>query len=231
MTTKVLATGTFDDWYRSALSDGQKHRVLRTVQRLRLFGHNLGRPHADSIRGSSLKELRIPGRRDVLRAVFGFNRAGEAILLLGGDKKGVSEGSQVAWLDEMVRRAERLMLDPRAFAWSPPPPPPQTDDHEDDEPKKHKPPPRRQGPARFSMEDAARERAVRSAEERLLRGNRPAVPQHANPQLSHANYKALVSAGYSGKYLHGMAVPGGFLDPTHPDHQKRVDEMVARAKR
>lgn len=227
MTTKVLATGTFDDWYRSALSDGQKHRVLRTVQRLRLFGHNLGRPHADSIRGSALKELRIPGRRDVIRAVVGFNRAGEAILLIGGDKKGVAEGSQVAWLDAMVRRGEQMMADPRAFAWNPAPPPQQTDDHEDDEPKKHKPPPRKQGPARFSMEDAVRDRTMAKRGPQRAPGRHD---WHTAKQITQANIDKLLRAGYAYGWIRKNSEPGEPLDPARGDHQDMVDMYVGRGR-
>jgi hypothetical protein len=61
---------------------------------LRYLGPQLGRPHADTLKGSkhaNMKELRFKADNGVWRVAFAFDPDRAAILLVAGDKAGVSE--------------------------------------------------------------------------------------------------------------------------------------------
>ena len=68
---------------------------LRAVTRLlKVHGPHLGRPHADTLKGSkhaNMKELRFYAADGVWRVAFCFDPQRNAILLVAGDKSGVSE--------------------------------------------------------------------------------------------------------------------------------------------
>lgn len=58
------------------------------------FGPSLKRPHCDTLKGSrhaNMKELRFSAGDGVWRLAFAFDPARSAILLVAGDKSGVSE--------------------------------------------------------------------------------------------------------------------------------------------
>ena len=58
------------------------------------FGPTLKRPHCDTLKGSrhaNMKELRFSADDGVWRLAFAFDPARSAILLVAGDKSGVSE--------------------------------------------------------------------------------------------------------------------------------------------
>src|SRR5579875_1600522 len=66
-----------------------RERLTRSVSLLRTHGPTLGRPRADSIKGSrhpNMKELRVPGRP--VRALFAFGPDRRAVILVGGSKAG-----------------------------------------------------------------------------------------------------------------------------------------------
>ena len=70
------------------------------------FGPNLGRPYADTLKGSTLrnlKELRVQHRGRPLRILFAFTPDRTALLLVGGDKSG-----QRRWYERAIRRAEAV---------------------------------------------------------------------------------------------------------------------------
>lgn len=61
---------------------------------LREFGPALKRPHCDTLKGSrhaNMKELRFNADDGVWRVAFAFDPKRNAILLVAGDKSGVSE--------------------------------------------------------------------------------------------------------------------------------------------
>ena len=61
---------------------------------LEQFGPQLGRPRADTLNGSrhpNMKELRFDAAGGVWRVAFAFDLNRRAILLVAGDKSGVSE--------------------------------------------------------------------------------------------------------------------------------------------
>ncbi|OJU28351.1 MAG: addiction module toxin RelE [Alphaproteobacteria bacterium 64-6] len=58
------------------------------------YGPQLGRPHADTLKGSkhaNMKELRFEGSDGEWRAAFAFDPERKAIVLVAGDKSGVSQ--------------------------------------------------------------------------------------------------------------------------------------------
>lgn len=80
-----------DEWQRS-LDDSSLQQLIAAVRELRDSGPALGRPLADTVRGSrhrNMKELR-PGSsgRSEIRVLFAFDPQRQAILLVAGDKSG-----------------------------------------------------------------------------------------------------------------------------------------------
>jgi hypothetical protein len=61
---------------------------------LEQYGPSLARPHVDTLKASkhlNMKELRFEADDGVWRVAFAFDPDRNAIILLGGDKSGVSE--------------------------------------------------------------------------------------------------------------------------------------------
>jgi len=105
----IKYTKEFEDWF-SGQDEGAKILVHAKVMVLKEFGHNLGRPHADTIKGSrykNLKELRIKHRKYVLRILFIFDVNRNCWLLIGGSKKGKNEGD---FYGKLIKRAEGLIV-------------------------------------------------------------------------------------------------------------------------
>ncbi len=86
----------YDDFipdYRSMPKDAQDE-LLAHIGLLERFGPQLGRPRADTLNGSrhsNMKELRFDAADGVWRVAFAFDPNRKAILLVAGDKSGVSE--------------------------------------------------------------------------------------------------------------------------------------------
>ncbi len=76
------------------LPEDVKDAILELHLLLKRFGPQLGRPHVDSLKDSkhsNMKELRFDAAGGVWRVAFAFDTARKAILLVAGDKSGVSE--------------------------------------------------------------------------------------------------------------------------------------------
>lgn len=76
------------------LPHGVKKELFIKVKFLEEFGPELKRPHADTIEGSkhdNMKELRFKADNGVWRVAFAFDPDRKAILLVAGDKSGVSQ--------------------------------------------------------------------------------------------------------------------------------------------
>src|ERR1700691_617652 len=89
----VATTDEFDDWFAELDEDGQAELIAK-VELLKLLGPQLSRPHADTLNGSkhaNMKELRASTKSCVMRIAFAFDPDRAAILLVGGNKSGVSE--------------------------------------------------------------------------------------------------------------------------------------------
>jgi hypothetical protein len=75
-------------------SETVRLEIYSSIGLLRRIGPQLGRPHVDTLNGSkhsNMKELRFRADNGVWRIAFAFDLARRAILLVGGDKSGVSQ--------------------------------------------------------------------------------------------------------------------------------------------
>jgi hypothetical protein len=78
------------------------------VELLKLLGPALRRPHADTLKGSkhaNMKELRADTADRVMRVAFAFDPDRAAILLVAGDKSGIS---QKRFYKQLIAKAEEL---------------------------------------------------------------------------------------------------------------------------
>ena len=83
----VEFTDQFEEWWET-LSGDEQRALTAAVQLLERDGPALGRPLADTIKGSrhrNMKELRPPAT--ALRVLFAFDPRRTAILLIGGNKQ------------------------------------------------------------------------------------------------------------------------------------------------
>jgi hypothetical protein len=81
-------------------------QILAKSKLLEVFGHNLGRPHVDTLTGSAfsnMKELRVEAKNGVWRIAFAFDPKRKAILLVTGDKKGVNQSK---FYKDLIRVAD-----------------------------------------------------------------------------------------------------------------------------
>jgi hypothetical protein len=80
--------------------------ILALSRLLQQFGPQLGRPRVDTLKGSrhrNMKELRFDAADGVWRVAFAFDTKRKAILLVAGDKSGVS-GKR--FYRELIRKAD-----------------------------------------------------------------------------------------------------------------------------
>ena len=76
------------------LSETVQDELAAQAKVLEEFGPTLGRPRIDTLKGSrhaNMKELRFDADGGVWRVAFAFDPRRKAILLVAGDKAGVSE--------------------------------------------------------------------------------------------------------------------------------------------
>ncbi|SLM31148.1 conserved hypothetical protein [Desulfamplus magnetovallimortis] len=89
-----------------------KTEFFASVQMLKLYGPQLGRPHVDTLEGSkysNMKELRFNADNGVWRVAFAFDPKRQAILLVAGDKSGVKQNR---FYKKLIKAA-----DTRFFEW------------------------------------------------------------------------------------------------------------------
>lgn len=87
---KVILAPEFKGWLED-MSTAEQNDVLAALAVLRQYGHQLGRPHADTLKNSTLtnlKELRIQHAGKPYRAFYIFDPKRQAVMLCGGDKTG-----------------------------------------------------------------------------------------------------------------------------------------------
>jgi len=83
-------TDEIANWIKT-LDDGAKEAIYKNLLILKEFGPSLGRPYVDSIKESkhkNMKELRVSNKKRLFRIFFAFDPERNAILLIGGDKRG-----------------------------------------------------------------------------------------------------------------------------------------------
>lgn len=76
------------------LAEAVQDEMLAQLHLLERLGPALGRPRVDTLNGSkhsNMKELRFSADGGVWRVAFAFDRARCALLLVAGDKAGISE--------------------------------------------------------------------------------------------------------------------------------------------
>jgi hypothetical protein len=77
-----------------ALPEEVQDSIFAKATLLEEFGPELGRPNVDTLQGSkhtNMKELRFNALDGVWRVAFAFDRKRQAIILVAGDKSGVSQ--------------------------------------------------------------------------------------------------------------------------------------------
>lgn len=85
---EIEYTHQFEEWWED-LAEVEQDLLDSAVEKLEDHGPALGRPFADTVRGSrhpNMKELSLVGRN--IRVFFAFDSRRTAILLVGGDKTG-----------------------------------------------------------------------------------------------------------------------------------------------
>ena len=90
MEWRVFFDEDFIFWFKKQ-EKGLQNAILTSAHLLEGYGPHLGRPHVDTLAGSSLsrlKELRVQYRGDPWRVLFAFDPKRHAILLVGGNKRG-----------------------------------------------------------------------------------------------------------------------------------------------
>lgn len=90
-----------------ALETEVQDEFLAHLVLLEKLGPSLGRPHADTLKGSkysNMKELRFNADNGVWRAAFAFDPKRHAILLVAGDKSG---GSEKRFYRELIKKADQ----------------------------------------------------------------------------------------------------------------------------
>ncbi|MGA7521027.1 MAG: type II toxin-antitoxin system RelE/ParE family toxin [Acidobacteriaceae bacterium] len=103
MAWRIEVSDEFAAWY-TGLSEDETESVNFSVDLLEHAGPALGRPHVDTLKGSTipnLKELRVQHRGRPLRILFAFDPRRVGYLILGGDKTGNDD-----WYATFVPKAE-----------------------------------------------------------------------------------------------------------------------------
>jgi len=88
------------------LPETVQDEMLAHAKLLEQFGPTLGRPRVDTLNGSrhpNMKELRFQANGGVWRVAFAFDPQRQAILLVCGDKSGVSERK---FYKQLIRKAD-----------------------------------------------------------------------------------------------------------------------------
>jgi len=91
------------------LDEAVRTEILAHSRLLQQFGPQLGRPRVDTLKGSrhaNMKELRFDASNGVWRVVFAFDPKRKAILLVAGDKSGVSEKK---FYKELIAKADERL--------------------------------------------------------------------------------------------------------------------------
>jgi hypothetical protein len=104
---EVGTTEEFDAWF-SSLEPKEQEEIIALIGVVRLLGPETRRPYADSLKGSAysnMKELRARTASSVLRIAFAFDPLQNGILLIGGNKSGVS---QKRFYKVLIARADEI---------------------------------------------------------------------------------------------------------------------------
>ncbi|TWH43905.1 type II toxin-antitoxin system RelE/ParE family toxin [Dulcicalothrix desertica] len=92
-------------------SEAVQDALFAEVAMLEKYGLLLNRPHVDTLNGSkhtNMKELRFKADDGVWRVAFAFDPQRQAILLVAGDKSGVSEKQ---FYKQLIKKADERFDD------------------------------------------------------------------------------------------------------------------------
>lgn len=95
----------FESWLDSQAEDLQDE-TLAHLELLKKIGPVLSRPHADTLKGSkisNLKELRFTFVGAPIRILYAFDPNQHGVIILGGDKSGDKR-----WYEVNISKAEKL---------------------------------------------------------------------------------------------------------------------------
>jgi len=105
---EIITNEKYDSWLQEQTEDDQAV-IMGKVYLLEEYGPNLGRPHADTLKGSkiysNLKELRSKTDMHTFRVAYIFDPERKAVLLTGGDKKGKN---QKKFYKDLIKEAEQV---------------------------------------------------------------------------------------------------------------------------
>lgn len=94
-----------------ALHEDVRAEILALSLVLQQLGPQMRRPRVDTLNGSThanMKELRFDAADGVWRVAFAFDPKRKAILLVAGDKSGVSEAK---FYRKLIRKADQRFAD------------------------------------------------------------------------------------------------------------------------
>jgi hypothetical protein len=100
----IEGSDEFRKWF-AALTDAERISIARKVDLLEEVGPRLGRPDADTLKGSrypNMKELIVQHAGDAYRIPFAFDPRRVGILLLGGRK------GDKKWYKSAVAAADKI---------------------------------------------------------------------------------------------------------------------------
>jgi len=84
-----------------------RQEIIAHAGLLEMFGHQLGRPRVDTLKGSdfsNMKELRFDAANGIWRVAFAFDPERKAVLLVAGDKSG---GSEKRFYKQLIATADK----------------------------------------------------------------------------------------------------------------------------
>jgi hypothetical protein len=104
MLWEIIFHREFEKWFFEQ-DESVQDSIAMVLDVLEEYGTNIGRPYVDTIKGSSLKnlkELRVQHRGEPYRILFIFDPERQAVLLVGGNK-----GGDKKWYDKNISIAEK----------------------------------------------------------------------------------------------------------------------------
>jgi hypothetical protein len=104
MIWEIIFHREFEEWF-FAEDAGVQASIAAVLDILEEQGASLGRPYADTIKGSAftnMKELRVQHDGNPYRILFVFDPKRQAVLLIGGNK-----GGDKRWYEKNIMVAEK----------------------------------------------------------------------------------------------------------------------------
>jgi hypothetical protein len=104
MIWEIIFHEKFEEWFFNESPDVQDS-IAVVLDILEARGASLGRPYVDTIEGSAftnMKELRVQHDGNPYRILFAFDPKRQAVLLIGGNKRGDKR-----WYDVNIPIADR----------------------------------------------------------------------------------------------------------------------------